>query len=111
VRKLCKRVWQGETIQCDEAANGALALEALKEKRYDLMLLDIDMPQMTGREVLRRVREAPPYPHLKVVMFSGRASSDEMAELLLAGADDYVAKPFSIVQLQSRIKAALRFRD
>ncbi len=111
VRELCQSLLQSDTLVCDQAEDGAPALEALGAHRYDLVLLDIDMPRMSGREVLRRLREAPPCPHLKVIMFSGRASADDMAELLLAGADDYLSKPFSIVQLEARIKASLRFKD
>jgi len=111
VRQFCRMVLEDESFLCDEAANGVLAMEAVRAARYDLVLLDIDMPQMSGREVLRKLREAPPCPHLKVVMFSGRIGGDDMAELLLAGADDYVTKPFSIVQLQARIKTALRLKD
>jgi response regulator RpfG family c-di-GMP phosphodiesterase len=111
VRQLCHAVLQSATTQCDGAADGVFALEALQARRYDLLLLDLDMPRMNGRELLRRLRETPPYPHLKVILFSGRSSGDNMAELLLAGADDYLSKPFSVVQLQARVKAALRFKD
>jgi response regulator RpfG family c-di-GMP phosphodiesterase/serine/threonine protein kinase len=111
VREFCKVLLQSDAVHCDEAANGLEALEAARARRYDLLLLDIDMPVMGGKEVLRRLREAPPSPHLKVILFSGRASCDDMAEMLLAGADDYLAKPFSVVQLRARIKAALRFKD
>jgi DNA-binding response OmpR family regulator len=111
VREFCKSVLEMEGLRCDEAVNGVQGLEATQARLYDLVLLDIDMPQMNGREMLQHLRETPPCPHLKVIMFSGRASSDDMAELLSAGADDYLTKPFSIVQLQARIKAALRFKD
>ena len=80
-------------------------------KRYDLVLSDIDMPEMTGPEVCRHLRENPPSPHLKIIMMSGRATSDEMARMLLNGADDYLSKPLSIVQLQSKVKAALCLKD
>ena len=111
VRDFCGLLLRSSTIQCDQVVNGVMALEAVQSKRYDLVLLDIDMPKMNGREVLRHLRETPPSAHLKVIMISGRASCDEMAELLAKGADDYVSKPFSIVQLQSRIRASLRFKD
>jgi response regulator RpfG family c-di-GMP phosphodiesterase len=111
VRELCVSLLKSETIRCDEATDGVAALDATRAHRYDLVLLDIDMPRLNGREVLRHLRESPPSPHLKVILFSGRASSDDMAELLLAGADDYLAKPFSVVQFQARVKAALRFKD
>jgi putative two-component system response regulator len=66
---------------------------------------------MTGPELLQNLRRYPPYPHLRVILFSGRASSDEMAMMLSAGADDYLTKPVSVVQLQSRVKAALRLKE
>ena len=93
------------------ASHGVEALEACQGKRYDLVLLDIDMPQMSGPNVLQHLRKSPPAPHLKIIMFSGRASPDEMAEMMLSGADDYLTKPFSIVQLQARIKSALRLKE
>ena len=69
------------------------------------------MPEMTGLEVLPHLREARPGPHLKIILFSGRVSPDELAQLLLAGADDFLTKPFSLVQLQARVQAALRLKD
>jgi response regulator RpfG family c-di-GMP phosphodiesterase/serine/threonine protein kinase len=111
VRELCRTLLSSETVRCDGVADGLAALEAVRSQNYDLVLLDIDMPRLNGRETLKRLREAPPCPHLKVIMFSGRESGDDMADLLAAGADDYVPKPFSVVQLQARMKAALRFKD
>jgi response regulator RpfG family c-di-GMP phosphodiesterase/tRNA A-37 threonylcarbamoyl transferase component Bud32 len=111
VRKVCRFAVEGEDIVCEEAGNGALALEALRRKPYDLVLLDIDMPVMNGREVVRRLREEPPSPHLKVIMLSGRASADELAQMQLAGVDDYLTKPPSRLQLSGRVRAALRLKD
>jgi response regulator RpfG family c-di-GMP phosphodiesterase len=111
VRELCLSLLKSDTLHCDEAVDGLAGLEATRAKCYDLVLLDIDMPRMNGRETLRRLRETPPCPHLKVILFSGRASGDDMAELLQAGADDYIPKPFSVVELHARVKAALRFKD
>jgi len=69
------------------------------------------MPRLKGTEVLKRVRENPPWPHLKIIMVSGRATPDEMAHMMLDGANDYLAKPFSKTQLQARVKTALRLKD
>jgi DNA-binding response OmpR family regulator len=110
-RALCRLALQDDAIECDEVPNGVAALEAIKAKRYDLVLSDIDMPEMTGLELLVHLRRNPPYPNLRVILFSGRASADEMAEMLSAGADDYLTKPVSVVQLQSRVKAALRLKE
>jgi response regulator RpfG family c-di-GMP phosphodiesterase/serine/threonine protein kinase len=111
VRMFCRIILQAEGLVCDEVDSGRAALAALRERPYDLVVLDINMPEMIGTEVCRRLREEPPCPHLKVIMASGNANSDSMAQMLLAGADDFVTKPFSVVQLQSRVKAALRLKD
>src|SRR5207248_3191898 len=69
------------------------------------------MPEMNGKEVCRRLREEPPCPHLKIIMLSGRASADELAQMQLAGVDDYLTKPPSRIQLCGRVRAALRLKD
>ena len=112
MRLFCRCVLEAEGgPQCDEADDGILALEKTKKNRYDLVLADIQMPKMTGSELCRHLRENPPYPNLKVVMMSGRAEPDEMAKMLLNGANDYLVKPLSSVQLQSKVKAALFLKD
>jgi response regulator RpfG family c-di-GMP phosphodiesterase/tRNA A-37 threonylcarbamoyl transferase component Bud32 len=111
VRSFCKLVLRAEGIQCDEASDGESALEATKGNAYDLVITDNHMLRMSGLEVLHRLRENPPAANLKIVMISGQSSSDEMANMLLAGADDYLTKPFSLVQLNSRIHTALRLKD
>jgi response regulator RpfG family c-di-GMP phosphodiesterase len=111
IRTFCALALKSDGLECDEAADGLKALAALAERPYDLVLLDIDMPGLNGTEAMRRIRQAPPVANLKVVMFSGRTAPDEMAQLLLAGADDFLPKPFTIVQLRARVKAALRLKD
>ncbi len=111
IRTFCALALRTDGVECDEAPDGLRALEILAAKPYDLVLLDIDMPHLNGAETMRRIRQAPPSPNLKVVMFSGRTAADEMAQLLLGGADDFLPKPFSIVQLRARVKAALRLKD
>ncbi|MDB5387998.1 MAG: rpfG 4 [Planctomycetaceae bacterium] len=111
VRRLCRYTLQGQGLQCDEAVNGAVAIEALKTRSYDLVISDSDMPEVNGLELLKRLRENPPSHNLKVIMFSGRASADEMAQFLAHGADDYLTKPLSISQFLSRVKAVLRLKS
>jgi response regulator RpfG family c-di-GMP phosphodiesterase len=100
-----------EGFECVEAADGVKALELIRSTPFDLVLLDVEMPQLRGTEVLRRLRDDPPTPNLKVIMASGRVSAEDMSSMLLAGADDFLAKPFSIVQLVARVKSALRLKD
>jgi response regulator RpfG family c-di-GMP phosphodiesterase/serine/threonine protein kinase len=111
IRTLSRTVLEAQGIVCGEASSGPEALAAIRARPYDVILLDVDMPEMSGREVLRQVRDAPPVPNLKVIMASGRASSDEMSAMILAGADDFVSKPFSMMQLHARVKGALRLKS
>lgn len=110
IRHVCRLALQKEGLACDEACNGLQALEAFRDHHYDLALLDVDMPEMTGLEVCRRLRQTPPDPYLKILLFSGRTSPDDLAQMLLMGADDYLTKPFTLVQLVARVKAALRLK-
>ncbi|MCC6416827.1 MAG: protein kinase [Gemmataceae bacterium] len=111
IRVFCRYILQTEGLVCDEASGGPTALKMAYEKPYDLLVLDINMQDMQGTEVCRRLRANPPSPHLKVIMASGHANSDTMAQMLLGGADDFVTKPFSTAQLKARVKAALRLKD
>ncbi len=98
-------------MECDVAASGVTALQMLATQSFDLVLLDVKMPEMTGLELVRRIRACPPCANLKLVMFSGHMNPDEMAQLLDAGVDDFLGKPFSGVQLVARIKACLRHKE
>jgi response regulator RpfG family c-di-GMP phosphodiesterase len=111
IRRLCRVALVAEGFVCAEAGTGPDAVEMAARSPYDLVLLDLDLPGFGGEEVLRRLRRRPPTPHLKVVMFSGTAGGDELSRILLAGADDFLTKPFSMVQLRARVKAALRLKD
>jgi len=110
IRHFSRLALQAENLPCDEVVNGAEVFQALQKQHYDLILLDIDMPEMNGLEVCRRLRENPPEPYLKIILFSGRISPDQLAQLLLTGADDYLTKPFTPIQLQARVQAALRLK-
>jgi response regulator RpfG family c-di-GMP phosphodiesterase len=111
IRQLCRCVLERHNVQCDEAVDGPDALRRIDADPYDLVLLDMAMPGMDGREVYQRLREKPTISNLKVILFSGHLTSDDLAHMLSAGADDYVTKPFSVVQLLARIKAALRLKE
>ena len=89
-RTLSREILEQEGLICDEAQTGLLALAAIQAKCYDLVLLDIHLPQVSGEEVLRQLRSHPPCPNLKVIMLSGEVGADELAIFLAAGADDYL---------------------
>lgn len=87
------------------ALDGNAALRAAEEQRPDLVLLDIMMPDMTGLEVLRRLRERSAVP---VIFLTARVSDADKVSGLDMGADDYIPKPFSPEELTARVRAVLR---
>ncbi len=89
------------------AASGEEALRALEQSDVDVVLLDLLMPGMDGREVLRRIKEHPEWRATPVIVISGSQDMDGIIECIEAGADDYLFKPFNPVLLQARIKAGI----
>ena len=89
------------------ASSGEEALATLEESDVDVVLLDLVMPGMDGREVLRRIKEHPEWRATPVIVISGRQDMDGIIECIEAGADDYLFKPFNPVLLQARIKAGI----
>ncbi|HEX2922560.1 MAG TPA: response regulator transcription factor [Chloroflexota bacterium] len=87
------------------ASNGEEALEKVRDKLPDLVVLDVMMPEMDGFETLQRIREAH---HVPVIMLTVRGEEADKVRGLQLGADDYVTKPFSQKELLSRIQAVLR---
>jgi two-component system, OmpR family, KDP operon response regulator KdpE len=87
------------------AADGRTALEAVRDDRPDLVVLDLGLPDLSGVEVLRRLRSWSTVP---VVVLSARAESSEKVQALDLGADDYVTKPFGMEELLARIRASAR---
>jgi two-component system KDP operon response regulator KdpE len=92
-------------FQVIEANRGAEALEQVRTKLPDLVLLDVMMPDMDGFEVLRMIRETS---HVPVIMLTAKGEEDDRVRGLESGADDYITKPFSPRELVSRVRAVLR---
>ena len=92
-----------------EPATGAAGLETAARVRPDLILLDVDLPDMDGREVCRRLRESG--VAAPIIMLTGQDSDADTIAGLEAGADDYVTKPFRIAVLLARIRAQLRAHE
>jgi two-component system alkaline phosphatase synthesis response regulator PhoP len=95
-----------ESYRVDVCGDGAQALELATQEPYDLMILDVVLPGKSGLEVCRQLRRAKPY--LPIIMLTARSHEAEKVLGLDMGADDYVTKPFSPLELRTRIKALLR---
>ena len=85
--------------------NGVEALQAVRERRPDLLLSDVMMPALDGFRLLREIRADPQLSSLPIVLLSARAGDDAKVEGLDAGADDYLTKPFSAQELLARVNA------
>src|SRR5438067_13771915 len=94
-----------EGYQVYEATNGQEALDEVRRRLPDLMVMDVMMPEMDGFEALRELRK---FSQVPVVLLTGKADERDAIHGLELGADDYIGKPFSPGVLVSRIKAVLR---
>ena len=99
---------RSEGFSVETVSDGEAALEEVRTEPYDLMLLDLMLPRLSGVEVCRRVRAESDIP---IIMLTAKDAEVEHVVGLEAGADDYVTKPFSMAELMSRVRALLRRRD
>lgn len=107
-RNLITRIFAGTEWDVVAVSDGKAAMEQLNGSRPDLILLDINMPNLDGREVLEKVRRDPSLSMTPVIILSGIDSSAEKVAELNLGADDYITKPFDVMELVSRIENALK---
>ncbi|SPU12706.1 two-component response regulator [Niallia circulans] len=87
----------------DEAQDGEEAFQLVQENQYDLLILDYMMPIMTGLEVIEKVRADKEREHLKIMMLSAKSQASEQHEIMGAGADYFMAKPFSPLALLDKV--------
>ncbi|MDJ0910456.1 MAG: winged helix-turn-helix domain-containing protein [Woeseiaceae bacterium] len=91
-----------------ESANAGAALEAVKSDRPDLMVCDCALPDLAGVELLSDVRRSDELKAIRVLMMSGRVSSDDVVRSFESGADDFVGKPVNVPEFLARVDACLR---
>lgn len=102
---LCRGL-QGAGYAVDSAATGTTALEFLHQADYDLVVLDLGLPDIDGMQVLEKIRNKKAGP--PVLILSARGALDDRVKGLEQGADDYLVKPFAFVELLARVRALLR---
>jgi len=108
-RLLARALLEADGFEVQEASDGKRALEILKaDPRFSLVILDLLMPGMTGREVLNHIRGSVDTAALPVLIRTGTGTDQDEAELLNAGADDFVSKEVDSARLMARVRAILR---
>ncbi len=109
VREALERALGFEGYSIETARDGAVALSAVQEGSFDLIVLDVMMPHVDGIEVCRRLRASG--DRTPILMLTAKVSVGDRVEGLDAGADDYLTKPFALDELLARIRALLRRSD
>ena len=107
IRKLVEYALSSNSIPVVSFVSGEDAFSSLPDK-VDLFLLDIMLPGMDGIEILHRIRKDDKLKNTPVIMLTAKDSESDIAKGLDEGADDYISKPFGILELISRVKAAIR---
>ncbi|MDH5534767.1 MAG: sigma-54 dependent transcriptional regulator [Betaproteobacteria bacterium] len=108
VLKSCLRVLGGGDFDLETVSNGPEALRRVEDRHYDIVILDIVMPEMDGLEVLQRVKES--HPDIEVIMITGLAQIDVAVRAMKRGAFDYLPKPFEPDELRLVVERALERR-
>lgn len=90
---------------CEKTISGAVAVEKVKSNRYDVVLLDIMMPEVSGFHVCKQIRA---FSNVPIIMLTAREAKEDVVKGLKSGADDYITKPFNEEELIARIESVLR---
>ncbi len=105
LRANLSEILQGKGYSTDEASSGEEAIEKVKSDDFDIVLLDLMMPMMSGMDVLLEIKKIK--PRTKVLMITAFATIDNAVEAIKKGANDYISKPFRIDVLEASVKKSL----
>ncbi|ANY90707.1 MULTISPECIES: response regulator [Pseudomonas] len=105
VRKCLRNAFPGMVIE--DAVNGRKAMAMLGKERFDLVLCDWEMPEMSGLELLTWCRQQPEYKDLQFIMVTSRGDKENVIQAIQAGVSDFVGKPFTNEQLLTKVKKSL----
>jgi two-component system KDP operon response regulator KdpE len=106
LRRVLRRTLDALGFKVLECSNGEQALRETEVRRFDAILLDVNMPGIGGIQTCRQIRSRS--PELQILMLTVRDREADIVEALDAGADDYITKPFSIPELTARLRSAVR---
>jgi len=105
VRGLLKEIGYNN---CEEAEDGVEALAMLKQAKYDFVVSDINMPNMTGFELLKAIKEDPTLKHLPVLMVTAEARKEDIVLAAQTGAAGYIVKPFTKATLEEKVQKIMQ---
>ncbi|MFH1259113.1 MAG: response regulator [Elusimicrobiota bacterium] len=105
IQAICSRILKREGHAVDCANNGKEALDLLQVKQYKLIISDLKMPEMDGRELLKAVKEK--YPQIIFMFITAYATTETAEELLKNGANEYLFKPFNIEDFIAKVRKCL----
>ncbi|MGH7283052.1 MAG: response regulator transcription factor, partial [Polyangiaceae bacterium] len=108
MRDLVKSMLEADGLQVDTAESGEAAAERTVAETFDLMVLDWNLPGMSGIELCRKLRRDQRLAIMPILFLTGHASSRDVVEAFSSGADDFVSKPFRAPELNARILGLLR---
>ena len=94
---------EGYSVDC--AYDGAMAVEMARDNAYDLIILDVMMPELDGRDACMRIRE---FSNVPIIMLTAKSDDADKLMGFECGADDYLTKPFNLLELKARVRALLR---
>ena len=106
LRRVLRRTLDALGFKVVESSNGEQALQEIQARRFDVVLLDVNMPGIGGIETCRQIRRMA--PRFQILMLTVRDREADKIEALDGGADDYITKPFSIQELAARLRSAVR---
>ncbi len=106
MRKILKNILRKVGFHdMEEAVDGRDALQKLKEKKFDIVLLDWNMPGLTGADVLREMKQDDSLKNIPVIMVTAETSKDKVMEAIKLGVSDYIVKPFTPETLKKKIES------
>lgn len=107
VRALVRMTLDSGSFEIIEAAEGAQALQMARERRPDLVLLDVMLPDISGLDVCRELKADPDLASMTIIMLTARAQTADLGDAEEAGADGYFTKPFSPIALTRKVESFL----
>jgi len=105
IRKFLRISLEAQQFEVQEAVSGQLGIQEVAGRKPDLVILDLGLTDMSGQDVIKKVRE---WSQVPIIVLTVQDSEDDKVQALDAGADDYLTKPFSVPELMARIRVALR---